>query len=129
MMADVMAIVKVWEHFRELVWSWQQSLVAAELLTPAQTQASYEAIRTYFDRELLVMATDDLSPGLAGKMRLYHTEIHRLLKLVHRDFLLWHSARQPLTKAQRRLDILAKLDMIMQFIQSMIEELKMPGSL
>jgi hypothetical protein len=129
MMADVMAIMEVWEHFRELVWSWQQLLVAAELLTPAQTQASYEAIRTYFDRELLVMATEDLSPGLAGKMRSYHTEIHRLLKLVHRDLVFWYSARQPQTKAQRRSDILAKLETIMQFIQSMIEELKMSGSL
>jgi hypothetical protein len=124
-----MAIMEVWEHFRKLVWSWQQSMMAAELLTPAQTEASYEEVRTYFDRELLVISTEGLSPGLAGKMRSYHTEIHRLLKLVHRDFLLWHSARQPQTKAQRRLDILAKLDMIMQFIQSMIEELKMPGSL
>jgi hypothetical protein len=124
-----MEIVEVWEHFQELVVAWRQSMVAAELLPPRQTQTTYEAIMAYFDRELIAISTTPLSPGLAGKMRSYTTEIHRLLKLVHRDLLFWHSARQPETKARRRLDILAKLDMIMQFIQSMIEELKMPGSL
>jgi hypothetical protein len=128
-MAEILEIIEVWQHFQEIIWTLQQPLAAGLSMTPLQTTDCYTAITADFDQLILAAPTYRLPPATAGKMRSYITEIHRLLKLIQRDLIFWHNARQPSTKAQRHADILSKLDVITQFIQSMIEELNIAGSL
>jgi hypothetical protein len=126
-MNEIAEIIEIWQHFQETVGTLQQPMSAELPLTPRQTTECYAAIEIYFDQQMRVAPEYPLPSAVAGKMRSYTTEIHRLLKLIQRDLIFWHSARQPATKAQRRLEILRKLDMTMQFSQSMIEELNISG--
>ncbi len=128
-MAEILEIIEVWQHFQEMICTLQQPLSARLSLTPLQTNDRYAAIIADFDRLILSAPAYQLPSTTAGKMRSYITEIHRLLKLIQRDLIFWHNARQPSTKAQRHADILSKLDVITQFIQSIIEELNIAGSL
>jgi hypothetical protein len=122
-MTEPIGTIQIWQHFQELVLAIQQDINSDVSPTTLETTRKYEEIDTYFQCQM--MATSDYSwpPALAGKMRSYITEIHRLLKLVQRDLVFWHHARQPNTKAQRQTEILGKLSTIVQFSRSMIEEL------
>lgn len=118
-----MEITLIWQHFQELVLTLQQPFSEESLLTPLQITQLYGAIDTYFQQEIMAATECPLPPAIAGKMRSYTTEIHRLLKLIQRDLIFWQSARQPDTKAKRQTEILSKMDVILQFVRSMIEEL------
>jgi hypothetical protein len=128
-MADLIEIMAVWQHLQSLVLTLQEPLTASVPLTPLQTTQLYGEIVAYFEQQIMAVVENPWPLAVAGKMRSYTTEIHRLLKLMQRDLIFWHSARQPLTRAQRLAEILGKLHMIMQFIQSMIEELNTTSSL
>ncbi len=126
-MTEIAEIMEIWQHFQDMVLALQQLMSTELLLTPLQTTECYTSIEIYFDQQIVAAPEYLLPPAVAGKMRSYTTEIHRLLKLIQLDLIFWHSARQPATKAQRRLEILRKLDVTMQFSQSMIEELNISG--
>jgi hypothetical protein len=131
-MPEPIDTIQIWQHFQELVLAIQQDISADTRPTPLETTRQYEAIDTYFQRQMMVTSEYSWPPAIAGKMRSYITEIHRLLKLVQRDLVFWHSARQPNTKAQRQTEILGKLNTIVHFSRSMIEELhtfESPGRL
>jgi hypothetical protein len=122
-MTEPINTIQIWQHFQELVLTIQQDIGADISPTLLETTRQYEVINTYFQHQMLAMSEYPWPPAIAGKMRSYITEIHRLLKLVQRDLVFWHSARQPNTKAQRQTEILGKLNTIVQFSRSMIEEL------
>lgn len=128
-MAEILEIIEVWQHFQEMIWTLQQPLDAGLSLTPLQTTDRYAAIIADFNQLMLAAPVNGLPPTTAGKMRSYITEIHRLLRLIQRGLIFWHNARQPSLKAQRHADILSNLAVITQFIQSIIEELNIAGSL
>lgn len=117
--------IQIWQHFQELVLTIQQDVSADIPPIPLVITRQYEAIDTYFQHQMMATSEYTWPASLAGKMRSYITEIHRLLKLLQRDLIFWHHARQPQTKAQRQTEILGKLDTIVQFSRSMIEELRM----
>jgi hypothetical protein len=122
-MTEIIEITQVWQDFQELVVTMQQLFQAAPSPTNLQTNQTYEAIETYFQRQIMATTTAPLPPTVAGKIRSYTTEIHRLLKLGQRDLMFWQSARQLSTKKQRQADMESKLVMIRQFIVAMLEEL------
>lgn len=123
-----MEITLIWQHFQELVLTLQQPFSEELALTPLQITQFYGAIDTYFQHQIMAAPECPLPPAIAGKMRSYTTEIHRLLKLIQRDLIFWQSASQPATKAQRQTDIWSKLNLVMQFVRSMIEELRNASS-
>lgn len=128
-MTELIDTIYVWQHFQKLVLTMQQALSAELSPTPLQARPQYAAIDTYFQQQIMATADDPLPTAIAGKMRSYITEIHRLLKLIQRDLIFWQSARQPNTKAQRQSEIFTKLDMILQFSNTIVGALSISGSL
>lgn len=128
-MTEPIDTIQVWQRFQELVLTMQQAFSAELALTPLQARQQYEAIDTYFQQQLMATSDDPRPAAITGKIRSYITEIHRLLKLVQRDLIFWQSARQPLTKVQRSDDIQSKLDVVMQFSNSIVEALSISGGL
>ncbi len=122
-MTEPINTIQIWQHFQELVLTMQQTFSAELELAPLPARPQYAAINTYFQQQIMTTADDPWPAAITGKMRSYITEIHRLLKLIQRDMVFWQSARQPVTQAQRQSEILSKLNMILQFCRSMIEEL------
>jgi hypothetical protein len=82
----------------------------AEALTAAQK------LQGFFDR-LLQMA----DPNASYQVRASLTEIHRLLRVLHRDLLFWQGAKQAETRAGRHAQVLATLLSIKGFYQMLID--------
>ncbi len=127
-MTEPIDTIQIWQRFQELVLTMQQAFSAELAPTPLQAREQYEAIDTYFQQQIMATSDDPWPVAIAGKMRSYITEIHRLLKLIQRDLIFWQSARRPLPKVQRSDDIRSKLDMVMQFSNSIVEALSISGS-
>lgn len=58
---------------------------------------------------------------IAGKMRSYLTESHRLLRLLPVDVMFIAAARNPTTTQQRRQAYQDKLNLLLQYCQAIIE--------
>lgn len=122
-MPELLVVKEIWLNFQQLVSTFQQLMLPELPPTKLQITTMYTEITTYFDRQLLPLGEQELPAPIAGKMRSYITEIHRLLKVLQRDLIFWQSAQQTQNRAERRSAILAKLEAIMRFTQSMIGEL------
>jgi hypothetical protein len=77
----------------------------------------------FLEQQLLPTGELELPASINNKMRSYLTEIHRRLKLLQRNLIYWQTAKQPQVRDRHYTAILADLEAITQFTQSMIEEL------
>jgi hypothetical protein len=67
-------------------------------------------------------ASDDrLEDPIAGKMRSYLTESHRLLRLLPLDVMFIAAARNPTTAQQRRQAYQDKLNLLLQYCQAIVQ--------
>jgi hypothetical protein len=73
-----------------------------------------------FESQILNQSMDDLPDPIAGKMRSYVTESHRLLRLLQMAVMFIASARNPTTLNQRRQTYQRKLDLLLQYCQAVI---------
>jgi hypothetical protein len=73
-----------------------------------------------FETEILTRSLDDLADPIAGKMRSFTTESHRLLRLLPMDVMFIAAARNPTTHQQRLQAYQAKLDLLLQYCQAVI---------
>jgi hypothetical protein len=102
---------------------WQQLFT---LLTSLPTDASPDLKVSlsqsieFFETQILPQDLDSLPDPIAGKMRSYLTESHRLLRLLPIDVMFMGAARNPLTAKQRRQAYQQKLDLLRQYCQAII---------
>ncbi len=73
-----------------------------------------------FESEILTQSYDELPDPIAGKMRSYLTESHRLLRLLPMDVMFIAAARNPATAAQRRQAYRDKLNLLLKYCQDII---------
>lgn len=69
----------------------------------------------------VIVTEDRLEDPIAGKMRSYVTESHRLLRLLPVDVMFMAAARNPTTAAQRRQAYRDKLNLLLQYCQAIIQ--------
>ncbi len=74
----------------------------------------------FFESEILTQSFDELPAPIAGKMRSYLTESHRLLRLMSMDAMFIAAARTPATAEQRRQAYRDKLNLLLQYCQDII---------
>lgn len=75
----------------------------------------------FFESEILTQNIDSLPDPIAGRMRSYLTESHRLLRLLSIDVMFLATARNPTTTAQRQQSYQEKLDLLLQYCQAVIK--------
>jgi hypothetical protein len=75
-----------------------------------------------FESQILTQSIDSLPDPIAGKMRSYLTESHRLLRLLPMDVMFIAAARNPNTIQQRQQAYQGKLDLLLQYCQAVITE-------
>lgn len=73
-----------------------------------------------FEAEILSQSLDELPDPIAGKMRSYLTESHRLLRLLSMDAMFIAAARNPATAEQRRQAYRDKLNLLCRYCQDII---------
>jgi hypothetical protein len=74
----------------------------------------------FFESEILSRGSDELPDPIAGKMRSYLTESHRLLRLLSMDAMFIAAARTPAT-AERHLQAYRdKLNLLCRYCQDLI---------
>jgi hypothetical protein len=73
-----------------------------------------------FESQILTQNLDHLSDPIAGKMRSYLTESHRLLRLLSIEAMFMAAARNPITLQQRRQSYQQNLDLLLQYCQAVI---------
>jgi hypothetical protein len=71
-----------------------------------------------FESKIITQDLDRLPDPIAGKMRSYVTESHRLLRLLSMDVMLITTARTPATILQRRQAYQDKLNLLLQYCQA-----------
>jgi hypothetical protein len=74
----------------------------------------------FFESEILTQSYDELPDPIAGKMRSYLTESHRLLRLLPMDVMFIAAARNPATAEQRRKAYRDKLNLLLKYCQDII---------
>ncbi|WP_373540549.1 heterocyst frequency control protein PatD [Chamaesiphon sp.] len=108
----------------EQMLMWQQlSILISNLPSDSVTdlKASLSRAIEFFEAEILTQNVDLLPDPIAGKMRSYLTESHRLLRLISMDVIFIATARNPTTLQQRRQAYQDKLDLLLQYCQAAIE--------
>jgi hypothetical protein len=102
---------------------WQQLFTLLTGLPPDSSpdlKVSLNQAIELFEMQILTQNIDNLPDPVAGKMRSYLTESHRLLRLLPIDVMFMAAARNPLTAAQRRQAYQQKLDLLLQYCQAVI---------
>ena len=108
----------------EQILSWQQlSTLLSSLLsdTVLDPKVSLTQAIELFESKIITQDFDGLPDPIAGKMRSYVTESHRLLRLLSMDIMLLATARNPATISQRRQAYQDKLQLIFQYCQAVVD--------
>jgi hypothetical protein len=103
---------------------WQQlytHLTNLPTQSPSELQVSLNKTIEFFESALLAQDLDALPDPIAGKLRSYVTESHRLLRLLSIDVMLMAAARNQTTSQPRRQAYQAKLNLLLQYCQAAIE--------
>lgn len=102
---------------------WQQLFNLLSNLPDAATpdlKTSLQRAIELFESEILCQSFDELPDPIAGKMRSYLTESHRLLRLLSIDALFIAAARNPATAEKRRQAYRDKLNLLCRYCQDII---------
>jgi hypothetical protein len=103
---------------------WQQLFTLLSNLpsdsTPELKTSLRQAIEL-FETEIIPQDIDSLPDPIAGKMRSYLTESHRLLRLISMDALFIATTRNPTTIDLRRQAYQHKLNLLLQYCQAVID--------
>jgi hypothetical protein len=108
----------------EQILMWQQLFtLLSELPTDSISDLKVSLSRSieFFESQILPQDLDSLPDPIAGKMRSYLTESHRLLRLLPIDLTFIAAARNPTTLQQRRQAYQEKLDLLLKYCQAVIE--------
>jgi hypothetical protein len=103
---------------------WQQLFTLLDNLPSDSTpelKASLSQAIELFETEILPQEFDSLPDPIAGKMRSYLTESHRLLRLISMDALFLATAHNPTTIDRRSQAYRHKLDLLLQYCQAVID--------
>ena len=101
-----------------LLWQQLFNLLSTTSLESIPTlKVSLKQAIDLFETQILPTNLDDLPDPIAGKMRSYTTETHRLLRLLPMDVMFIAAARNQATREQRQQAYQAKLDLLLQYCQ------------
>jgi hypothetical protein len=107
----------------EQISTWRQFLTLL-LNLPTDSipdmKVSLSGAIEFFEAQILTQNIEDLPEPIAGKMRSYLTESHRLLRLLPLDVMFLAASRQPNTLQQRRQAYQNKLDLLIRYSQAVI---------
>jgi hypothetical protein len=105
----------------EQISIWQQ-LLTLLLNLPTDSipdlNVSLREATELFEGQIRSQNLEGLTDPIAGKMRSYLTESHRLLRLLSVDVMLMEAARNPTTTQQRRQAYQAKLDLLVRYTEA-----------
>jgi hypothetical protein len=108
----------------EQILMWQQLFtLLSELPTDSIPDLKVSLSRSieFFESHILPQDLDSLPDPIAGKMRSYLTESHRLLRLLPIDLTFIAAARNPDTLQHRRQAYQEKIDLLLQYCQAIIK--------
>jgi hypothetical protein len=107
---------------------WQQLLhLLVNLPTDSSSnlKASLRQAIEFFEAQILTNDNlEHLPDPIAGKMRSYLTESHRLLRLLPLDVMFMEVTRNPTTTEQRRQAYQHKLDLLIRYAEAAIVALE-----
>ena len=105
--------ILIWQKLFNLLSSLSTSDIS-------ELRATLNLAIELFETEILTQNIDDLPEPIAGKMRSYLTESHRLLRLLSMDVMFIAAARTPTTNQQRFQAYQTKLNMLLQYCQAVM---------
>jgi hypothetical protein len=108
----------------EQILMWQQLFtLLSNLPTDSLPDLKVSLNRSieFFETQILPQDLDSLPDPIAGKMRSYLTESHRLLRLLPIDLTFIATARNPDKLQQRRQAYQEKLDLLLKYCQAVTE--------
>ena len=109
----------------EQILMWQQLFtLLSNLPTDSipELKVSLSNAIEFFESDILTQDIALLPDPIAGKMRSYLTESHRLFRLLSIDVMFMASARNPITIQQRRQAYQDKLDLLLEYCQAIIHK-------
>jgi hypothetical protein len=107
----------------EQVLIWQQLFTLLSIPTDSTPDLKVRLSQAIelFESQIITQDLDRLPDPIAGKMRSYVTESHRLLRLLSMDVMLLATARTPATISQRRQAYQDKLNLLLKYCQAVSE--------
>ena len=107
----------------EQILMWQQLFtLLSNLPTDSlpDLRVSLDRSIKFFESQIIPQDLDSLPDPIAGKIRSYLTESHRLLRLLPIDLTFMAAARTPETLQHRRQAYQEKLDLLLKYCQAVI---------
>lgn len=82
---------------------------------------SFEDAQQFFGQQVVNLDTSAIDPRIASRVRSYHTEIDKQLRLLGVDIMFWQAARQPETANKRQTQITARIQTLIGYCEALLE--------
>lgn len=103
-----------YQKFAAILDQLQANANSAQL-DAAKLRAMFQQAQQLFQQQIITLDTSTLEPGVASKVRSYHTEIDKQLKLLGIDVSFFQAARQPATITVRKAQICARIQTLIDY--------------
>lgn len=86
-------------------------------------KSDYRHAQQYFQQQVASLSSDPLTLELAAQVGAYQTEINKQLRLVGTDLTFLQAARQQNTFAQRQRQIAQRLEIVIDYCDTLLQVL------
>ncbi|MBE9192846.1 heterocyst frequency control protein PatD [Gloeocapsopsis crepidinum LEGE 06123] len=81
----------------------------------------FQQAQRLFGQQIITLDSSDLEPSVASRVRSYHTEIDKQLKLLRMDMTFLQAARQPETIIARKEQICLRIQTLINYCNVLLE--------
>lgn len=112
-----------YQRYHELKQALEQLQVnvAQSELESSDLIANFLQVQHFFLQQVINLSADLLSSALESRVRSYHTEIHKQLRLLGTDLTFLKTARQAHTMNQRRAQIGDRLQTLISYCNTLLQ--------
>ncbi|MUL35982.1 heterocyst frequency control protein PatD [Gloeocapsopsis dulcis] len=81
----------------------------------------FQQAQRLFGQQIITLDLSDLAPSAASRVRSYHTELDKQLKLLGMDITFLQAARQPATVIARKEQICTRIQTLINYCNILLE--------
>lgn len=107
-------------EFKQALEQLQQTARYDEL-DVSKLRQSYQKTQQLFQQQILNLDASDLNSVDEARVRSYHTEISKQLRLLSMDVVFLQAARQPVTVTDRQNQILQRIQTLIGYCDGILQ--------
>lgn len=81
----------------------------------------FQEAQHFFGQRIMRLDASELEPRIESRVRSYHTEIDKQLRLLGVDLMFLQAARQPETASTRKTQVFARIQTLISYCDALLE--------